>query len=60
MSLSHSDKIVYLVAVQLKVLSATTTVRFPCLFSVQWRTNNQKVSVETAKYSPQSGKTDFN
>ena len=45
MSSGHSDKIVYSVAVQLRVLSATTTVRFPCLFSVQWRTNNQKISV---------------
>jgi hypothetical protein len=45
---------------QLSILSAVTTVRFPCLFSVQWRTNNQKVCIETAKYSPVGSKTDFN
>ena len=60
MSFGQSDKSAYSISIQLSVLSATTAVRFPCLFSVQWRTNNQKVSVETAKYSPQGGKTDFN
>ena len=55
-----NDKTVYSVSIQAMIASATTTVRFPCLFSVQWRTNNHKVSIETAKYSPQGGKTDFN
>lgn len=60
MSMIQQDKSAYSVAIQLAVRSAATAVRFPCLFSVQWRTNNQKVSVETGKQSPQSGKVDFN
>lgn len=60
MNLAHSDKSVYQVAVELNILSATTTVRFPCLFSVQWKTNNQKVNIETGKYGPQGSKTEFN
>lgn len=60
MNLTQQDKSAYSVAIQLAVRSATSAVRFTCLFSVQWRTNNQKVSVETAKYSPQAGKADFN
>jgi hypothetical protein len=60
MNLVQGDKTAFAVAIRLAVRSASTAVRFPCLFSVQWRTNNQKVSVETARYSPQGGKTDFN
>ncbi len=60
MNLVQGDKTAYSVAIRLAVRSASTAVRFPCLFSVQWRTNSQKVSVETARYSPQGGKTDFN
>ena len=60
MILGQSEKSVFSVNIQLAVRSAATVVRFPCLFSVQWRTNNQKVNVETAKYSPQAGRTDFN
>lgn len=60
MNLVQADKAAFAVSIRLSVRSATTAVRFPCLFSVQWRTNNQKISVETARYSPQGGKTDFN
>jgi hypothetical protein len=60
MSSSITDKTVYSVSIEAKIQSATSAVRFPCLFSVQWRTNNHKVSLETAKYTPQGGKTDFN
>lgn len=60
MNLGQSDKSAFSVTIQLSVRSATFAVRFPCLLSVQWRTNNQKVNVETAKYSPQGGRTDFN
>jgi hypothetical protein len=60
MSLIHQEKTVFSVAIQLAVVSSTSAVRFPCLFSVQWRTNNQKVNTETAKYSPQGIRTEFN
>jgi hypothetical protein len=60
MNSGQSDKSAFSVAIQLSMRSASTAVRFPCLFSVQWRTNNQKVSVETGKYSAQGGRTDFN
>lgn len=60
MNLVHPDKSVYQVAIELNIVSATTTIRFPSLFSVQWKTNNQKVNIETNKYSPQGAKTQFN
>jgi hypothetical protein len=60
MNLINQDKSAFSVVIQLAIRSSTTAIRFPCLFSVQWHTNNQKVSIETAKYSPQGGKTEFN
>lgn len=60
MNLAYTDKSVFQVTIELTIASATTNIRFPSLFSVQWRTNNQKVSVETDKHSPQGARTDFN
>jgi hypothetical protein len=60
MNFTQTDKTVYQVAIELNILTATTAIRFPSLFSVQWKTNNHKVNIETNKFSPQGARTDFN
>lgn len=53
------DGKVYNLTIQAQIFSATTAVKFPCLFFVQWKTNDQQAITETGKYSPQKEKVSF-
>jgi hypothetical protein len=50
------DGKVYNVTLQAEISEAITSVKFPCLFYVLWKTNDQQYVTETGKYSPQGGK----
>jgi hypothetical protein len=41
----NAELSVFSIGIELNVLSATSAVRFPSLFSVQWKTNDQKVNL---------------
>lgn len=57
---SQIDGKIYNVTLQAEISEATTAVKFPCLFYVLWKTNDQHYIAETGRYSQQAGKVNIN
>lgn len=57
---SQIDGKIFNVTLQAEISEASTAIKFPCLFYVLWKTNDQLYVTETQRYSQQAGKVNFN
>lgn len=57
---SQIDGKVYDVTFQAHFLQATTSIKFPCLLYVLWKTNDHLYNAETNRYSSQGEKVVIN
>lgn len=57
---SHIDGKIYEVTFQAHFVQATTSIKFPCLLYVLWKTNDNIYNAETNRYNSQTEKVPFN
>lgn len=58
--MNQVDTTTHIIEIAANICTANSSVRFPCYFSVNWRTNDKKESVDTDKYLVNFGKAEIN